>query len=149
MFTFAENTVNNKNMINSGRICPYCGAKTEYIDSSYIYGRSYGMVYICKPCDAYVGVHKGTDISLGRLANKHLRRAKKDAHLYFDQIAKTSLINKIWPEYLSGVNNRNKAYKWLSKQLNIPEEICHIGMFDIEQCNAVVKLCRPIAESLK
>ena len=31
------------------------------------------MIYICKPCDAYVGVHKGTDKALGRLANKELR----------------------------------------------------------------------------
>lgn len=77
--------------INKGLICPYCNSKTEYIDSKYIYGTSYGMIYICKPCDAYVGVHKGTDNALGRLADKRLRKAKKDAHYFFDKIARTGL----------------------------------------------------------
>ena len=127
----------------TGLICPYCGDKTEYIDSNYIYGRSYGMIYICKPCDAYVGVHKGTDKSLGRLSNKELREAKKQAHYYFDQIAKTGLINKIYKKWIPNISNRNKAYKWLSIQLNINEELCHIGMMDVEQCNDVVKVCKP------
>ena len=35
--------------------CPYCGKEAELIDSSVIYGRSYGMAYICFGCDAYVG----------------------------------------------------------------------------------------------
>lgn len=82
--------------ILTGKICPYCGKPTEYVDSSVIYGRSYGMIYLCRDCKAYVGVHKGTDQALGRLANAELREAKKEAHFYFDQIAKTSLINKIW-----------------------------------------------------
>ncbi|MBL0255764.1 MAG: hypothetical protein IPQ27_12795, partial [Chitinophagaceae bacterium] len=50
-----------KHVLYAGLVCPYCGNKTEYIDSSFIYGKSYGMIYICKPYDAYVGVHKGTD----------------------------------------------------------------------------------------
>ena len=125
----------------TGHICPYCGGKTEYIDSSYVYGRSYGMIYICKPCDAYVGVHKGTDNALGRLANKELREAKKQAHYYFDQIAKTDLINKIWKQFIPNTGNRNKAYLWLSKQMNIELESCHIGMFNVEQCQKVIEIC--------
>ena len=98
----------------SGKICPYCGNPTEYVDSSVIYGRSYGMIYLCRDCRAYVGVHKGTDQALGRLANAELREAKKDAHL------------------------------WLSIQLGIPREICHIGMFDVKDCKRVVELCKPL-----
>ena len=71
-----------------GKICPYCKSETEYIDSSFVYGKSYGMIYICKPCDAYCGVHKGTDNALGRLANAELRYWKKEAHKYFDVIWK-------------------------------------------------------------
>jgi len=130
-------------LLYAGLICPYCGNNSEYIDSSFIYGKSYGMIYLCRPCEAYVGVHKGTDKALGRLANKELREAKKEAHFYFDQIAKTSLINKIWKEYIPNLGNRNKAYLWLSKQMNIDKEFCHIGMFDIEQCKQVVEICRP------
>lgn len=129
-------------LLYTGKICSYCGGKTEYFDSSIVYGRSYGMIYICKPCDAYVGVHKGTDKALGRVANKELREAKKEAHFYFDQIAKTSLINKIWKQYIPNLSNRNKAYLWLSKQMNIPKEYCHIGMFDVAECKKVIEICR-------
>ena len=53
--------------ILSGKICPYCGNRTEYVDSSVIYGRSYGMIYLCWDCMAYVGVHKGTAVSYTHL----------------------------------------------------------------------------------
>jgi hypothetical protein len=130
--------------ILSGHICPYCGRRTEYVDSSVVYGRSYGMIYLCRSCDAYVGVHKGTNKALGRLANKELRKAKKEAHFYFDQIAKTALINEVYKKFIPNTSNRNKAYIWLSEGLNIPIDICHIGMFDISQCREVVELCKPI-----
>ena len=127
-----------------GKICPYCGKESVYVDSSVIYGRSYGMIYLCKDCDAYVGVHKGTDKALGRLANRELRTAKKAAHYYFDKIARTDLINTIYPEYIPKMSNRGKAYKWLSESLNIPHEHCHIGMMDIADCMRVVELCKPL-----
>lgn len=130
------------NEIITGKICPYCENKTEFIDSSYIYGKSYGMIYICKPCDAYVGVHKGTDKSLGRLSNAKLREAKKEAHFWFDQIAKTNLINHIWDEYIPNTSNRDKAYIWLTHQMGIPRKYCHIGMFDIEECKKVVEISK-------
>lgn len=133
-------------LLLTGQICPYCKGGTEYIDSSYVYGRSYGMIYICKPCDAYVGTHKGSNKALGRLANKELREAKKRAHYYFDQIAKTNLINKIWPKWIPDISNRNKAYKWLSMQLDIEEDFCHIGMMDVAQCTKVVEVCMPFLQ---
>jgi len=43
-----------------GKKCPYCKGETKYVDSSLVYGRSYGMMYLCEPCDAYVGVHHKT-----------------------------------------------------------------------------------------
>ena len=133
-----ENVTNQNyepmNEILSGKVCPYCGKPTEYVDSSIVYGRSYGMIYLCRDCRAYVGAHKGTDQALGRLANAELREAKKEAHFYFDQIAKTNLINKIWKKHIPNTSNRNKAYLWLSIQLGIPREICHIGMRHIYGC---------------
>ena len=60
-----------------GKVCPYCRGKSEYVDSSVIYGKSYGMIYLCRTCDAYCGVHRSTDRALGRLANKELRFCKK------------------------------------------------------------------------
>lgn len=64
--------------------CDYCGRRAEYVDSKVIYGKSYGMIYLCRNCMAYVGVHKGSDKPLGRLANAQLRHWKKEAHAAFD-----------------------------------------------------------------
>ena len=128
-------------MINysDGKTCPYCESKTEFIDSSYIYGRSYGMIYCCKPCIAYVGVHKGTDKALGRLANAELREAKKEAHRYFDLLWK----KKIEFGY-SKSEGRSKAYKWISDEMKIKPADTHIGMFDVDRCNRVVELCKAV-----
>ncbi len=114
--------------IMQGRICPYCKSGTEYIDSAEVYnGVSYGMIYMCRPCDAYTGVHKGTDTALGRLANAELRKWKKEAHKHFDVIWK------------SGFTDRKEAYKELGEHLNIPTEYIHIGMFGVETCKKVVE----------
>ena len=45
--------------ILTGKICPYCGKESELIDSAEIYGESYGAMYICRGCDAYVGCYSG------------------------------------------------------------------------------------------
>lgn len=51
-------------------ICNYCGTPADFVDSSVVYhGHSFGMIYLCPRCGAYVGVHKGSDKPLGRLAN--------------------------------------------------------------------------------
>lgn len=128
--------------ILTGRICPYCRNQPEFVDSAIVYGKSYGMIYLCRPCHAWVGVHKGTDTPLGSLANNELRKIRKIAHHYFDQISRTSLINKIWPLYIEGISNRNKAYLWLSEKLFIPKEYCHIGMMNIEQCKKVIQISK-------
>lgn len=120
-----------KHSIMKGKECPYCGSVTAFVDSSVIYGKSYGMIYLCKPCDAYVGVHKGSTIALGRLANYELREAKKRAHLSFDPLWKNGMFK-----------SRRAAYSWLAKEMNLSEHMTHIGMFNVEQCNQVVNLCK-------
>lgn len=128
--------MNRQEEIFAGKVCPYCNEKTEYVDSSCIYGRSYGMIYICRPCDAYVGVHKGTDDALGRLANSELRHWKKEAHAMFDPLWRRKM-----EQGFSKKKARGKAYKWLSEQMGIDIKLTHIGMMDIEQCKRVVELC--------
>lgn len=110
-------------------LCNYCGKRTAYVDSRVIYGRSYGMVYYCARCHAWVGVHKGTDRPLGLLADAELRKWKQFAHAVFD------------PLWKHGGMTRNQAYAWLSKQLDLPLEETHIGMFDVERCKQVIKAC--------
>lgn len=111
--------------------CDYCGGRAEYADSSIIYGKSYGMIYLCRKCNAYVGVHKGTDRPLGRLANAELRHWKKAAHNAFDPLWK----------YGKFRGYRTTAYRWLSKCLGLPVEKTHIGMFDIDLCKRVIQIC--------
>lgn len=109
--------------------CDYCGRPTLYTDSAVVYSRSYGMIYYCPPCSAWVGVHRGTNKPLGRLANAELRGWKKKAHAAFD------------PLWQQGHMNRHAAYAWLAQQLGIPEKQTHIGMFDVHQCQQVVRIC--------
>jgi len=120
--------------------CPYCGAKVIFVDSKMVYGKSYGMIYICSKypkCDSYVGVHKNTCVPLGTLANKELRKYRGIAHLYFDTL---------WKNKKSGT--RIKAYKWLSEKMNISVPDTHIGYFNIDQCKTVIKICKPYAENI-
>jgi hypothetical protein len=114
--------------ILNGSICPYCGKPTEFVDSACIYGRSYGMIYLCRPCHAFVGVHKGTDIALGRLADSNLRHWKKRAHSAFDLLWKT------------GQMTRHEAYRWLAEGLEKAVKDAHIGMFDENECKTVVNM---------
>ncbi|SDF77845.1 zinc-finger-containing protein [Sporomusa acidovorans] len=109
-------------------ICQYCGKPAQFVDSSRVYRKSYGMIYYCKPCNAWVGVHEGTKKPLGVLANAELRRWKKKAHFYFDRLWKSKLMS------------RKAAYKWLSGQLHKPVAQTHIGMFDVSDCKRVVEV---------
>lgn len=120
-----------------GKVCPYCKGKSEFVDSSVIYGTSYGMIYLCRKCVAYCGVHKGTRNSLGRLANSELRFWKKEAHKYFDMVWKTEGMD------------RSELYKMLSESLSIPPEYCHIGMFSIITCKQVVVWSKTLLNDLR
>ena len=125
-----------------GKICPYCGKDSKYVDSKIVYGESYGMIYRCDDCDAHVGVHKRTDKALGRLANEELRRYKSKVHELFDPLWRSGKINDIWPKYIPDTSNRNKAYKWLARQLEIKEEFCHIGMFSKRYCKRAINILK-------
>ena len=121
--------MSKKKKILTGKICPYCGKETELIDSAEVYqGVSYGWMYICRPCDAYVGCYNGTTKALGRLANAELRKYKHEAHEVFDLIWKKNLMD------------RTQAYIWLSKQLGTKQDYTHIGMFDVETCKKVISI---------
>lgn len=108
--------------------CPYCNKKAELTDSSVVYGKSYGKIYLCKcvPSWAYVGCHKGSSKPLGRLADKQLREYKKKVHAAFD------------PLWKSGKMKRPEAYEWLAKKLKIEKKECHVGMFDVNRCQVAL-----------
>ena len=126
--------------------CPYCYSDASLVTGKHIYPHRadlHGLMFwACKPCDAYVGCHKkhalmviagrrvvsdGT-VPLGRLANAELRKAKQAAHAAFDPM---------WKE--QGMSRR-EAYSWLAHQLGIRVDDCHIGEFNVDQCNRVAML---------
>jgi hypothetical protein len=111
-------------------ICPYCKGDTKLADSTVVYKKSYGPIYLCQPCNAWVGCHKGTTKPLGRLADAELRYYKKEAHAAFDKLWRLTLMD------------RKQAYKWLSDELGIPPQYTHIGMFKIDTCKKVIDLSK-------
>lgn len=119
-------------------ICPYCDTPAtlvEHGDQLYPYRRDFGMLWACT-CGAYVGCHPGSILPLGRLADRELREAKKAAHAVFDPIWKKEIEN--------GAKHRAArtfGYAWLAKELGISPDQCHIGWFDVEQCQRVIDIC--------
>lgn len=113
--------------------CNYCNKEAEWVDNKEIYGKSYGKshkIWLCRPCDAYVGCHQNSKRPFGTLANRELRSKRI--------IAKTLFKNKYIAKY--GIKN---AYVKLSNDLKIKEKDCHFGMFDIEMCNKFINITLP------
>lgn len=129
--------------------CDYCDRPAELVSGADIYAHRPDLadkkIWRCLPCGAYVGCHprankKGRGgqgdgaVPLGRLANAELRRAKMAAHAAFDPLWKSKSMR------------RKEAYAWLATQLGISVDNCHIGMFDVDGCNAVIQVCSSVKE---
>lgn len=109
--------------------CPYCGCDARLADSKIIYGRSYGLVFIClnyPRCDAYVGVRSGKP--MGTMANAELREYRKLAHATFDRLWK------------SGAMTRSGAYRLLAERLGLQPVDAHIGLFDVNMCRKTIEV---------
>lgn len=117
-------------------ICPYCNQPAQLVDSRAVYKKSYGMIWHCEPCKAWVGCHKNSKdhIPLGRLANAELRQWKQRAHAAFDPL---------WRE---GSMKRRAAYNWLAEMMEMHTSRCHIGMFDVRECIRVVAIMNKVKE---
>ena len=68
----------------------------------------------------YVGTYGDNVTALGRLADAELRVLKSEGHAVFDPLWKERKIFK----------SRKRPYEWLSKEMNLPIELTHFGMFD-------------------
>ena len=123
-------------------ICPYCAEDATFSESSgHLYqGRDYGPVWECRKCEAYVGCHKGSRRALGRLADYRLRQAKVQAHAAFDPLWR----RKMEKTGCTLQEARTRAYRWLAGEMGIKMEDCHIGMFNIEQCERVRTICATV-----
>lgn len=119
--------------------CPYCGLPAELVDSTRVYRKSYGMLWLCQTCQAWVGVHKDskTHKPKGTLAKAELRSLRQAAHRAFDPI---------WidrhEQGMSKSKARQSAYRDLAIKLQISDDECHIGHFDEDRCKEVIEICR-------
>lgn len=111
-------------------VCGYCGKVSEKVSGKDVYplraDLSTRQFYKCRPCDAFIGCHPGTDIPLGTLADAKLRKMRSKAHTQFD------------PLWKGGFLKRKQAYAALAKYLGIHVDACHVGLFDSETCEKVV-----------
>ena len=102
--------------------CPYCGGTAILRDASFVYGTHShgGQVYVCShypSYNSYVGVHPGTKIPKGTLANRELRQKRIQAHRIFDQI---------WQQ---GILSKPEAYRWVADKFCLTDKQAHIGQF--------------------
>ena len=118
-FCFIEVLSQNEEEIHP---LPYCGGTAVLRDASYVYGgaSSCKRLYVCQhypSCDAYVGVHKGTQTPKGTLADGDLRNLRIRAHRMFDMIWK------------NGILTRKNAYRWIQDKFSLRSDQAHIGNF--------------------
>jgi hypothetical protein len=118
-------------------ICRYCGGVIRLVPARSIYGdavKRLGLeqekIYQCQNCNARVGCHKGTNRPLGDVANEVLRLKRMETHQVFDAY------------WHSRGMSRTQGYKWLARQMKLPEAHTHIGGFEMDQCQQVIDLCR-------
>lgn len=115
-------------------ICQYCKAEAKLVSGRRIYPHlkrlHAQMFYLCEPCDAYVGTHRGTDKPLGEVADHHTRWWRQKAHFAFDNL---------WKGKSNAKDYRIECYAWLASELGLPTEKTHIGMFDVDTCKKVVE----------
>lgn len=132
-----------KNPLPIPTICPHCGAAVERVNNTVIYGRQYGawpFAYKCVnvECDSYVGIHPKTDIPIGTLATKPMRVARKAAKAAF---------SPLWEK--QGMD-KDAAYAWLAEKMGIEDmNHCHVGWFDVAQCNRVIDICNTHLKGIK
>lgn len=138
-------------------LCSYCQQRAKFCvfdNTLYPYMRDYGPVWICSPCQAWVGTHP-SGLPLGRLANKELRDAKIEAHRCFDPLWKDWDV--AYPDLRVGSAKirrvmKGRAYAWLAEQIGLSIEATHIGMFGIDECHRVVDIIdklRPTAATVR
>lgn len=112
--------------------CHYCASTVVLIEARKLFlmdAEPSPLVYFCTGCGARIGVHAGTKIPLGMIADAETRKARIEAHAAFDEL------------WMSGKVGRFKGYAWLAHKLGIEHAICHIGWMDAELCKQVVEIC--------
>lgn len=117
--------------------CPYCGGRAALLTGADVFPHLPKLrekkIYVCRPCDARVGCHPGTETPLGTLANRPLRQLRSRVHALFDPM---------WTKARKKHRARQEAYTWLAERLGIPVDDCHVGQFTEGQCRQALDVLR-------
>ena len=133
--------------IRTGKLCPYCRTETHLVSGDVIYPHRAIDVprpkfldkkyYVCaNNNDHYVGTYRDNVTALGRLADAELRSLKSQRHAVFDPL---------WKD-LKTFKSQKDAYHWLSKEMNLPIEFTHFGMFSVAHCIEAVEKCKGLSK---
>ena len=107
--------------------CNVCGGKVKFNACSKDKSRS-GFVYYCTNCHAWVGTSpRFPKEALGELANKDIRKKRRDLHVWFD---------KLWKNH----DEREKYYNRLAKELGKTE--CHFSQMSMEELEKAEKIVK-------
>ena len=117
--------------------CPHCGAFAIIRPAAEIYGdpTNTGDLYVCSrypQCNTYVGIHPGTRIPMGTMANGDLRNLRIKAHRKFDQL------------WQSNIMSRESAYRWMADFFGLTLKDAHIGMLGEYRCTELINECERI-----
>ena len=96
-------------------VCDKCGQEAKTIETRY------GIRSSCDPCQVWSWGGKP-------MVPKSTHDARKMAHAAFDVLWKNKIMS------------RSDAYSFLSKQMGIQKEFCHIAQFNEDQCKKVVSI---------
>lgn len=123
--------------------CRYCQQEAALLRISqdgYPYSRDYGPMWVCVPCAAWVGCHRGTEKPLGGLATAELRALKIKAHAAFDPLWE----GKMRRDKCDKRTARTAGYRWLAGKLGIDVKLCHIGYMNEAECKRVIEICEAV-----
>ena len=107
----------------SKRHCPKHGV------SLYVCMTRYGKRFSCPEPGCTVVCWGG---STSTPADQETRDKRHEAHQLFDPM---------W-QGPNTLMSRKEAYKWLRDVMMMGQKDCHIGMFNIEQCEKVIAACK-------
>lgn len=114
----------------------FCGSRGVLASNSILYGREYGIgkAYFCErfpDCDGMVGVHPNGK-PLGTMIDGGTRKWRKKVH---------ATIDPLWQSQERAKKKaRGSVYGWLQRITGMSAKDCHVGHFDAETCQRVLKL---------
>jgi ssDNA-binding Zn-finger/Zn-ribbon topoisomerase 1 len=106
--------------------CPECGAAMRLKKSKY------GLFYSCSmfpACRASHGAHPDGR-PLGRPGTAEEKVARVCAHEAFDTMYKGPNAPK----------SKSAAYQWMERVMDLTPEECHIGLFDMDACEELMRM---------